>query len=528
MPTPRLFISYSHDSNLHKDWVRTLASRLRTAGVDVVLDQWDVDLGSDLPRFMEQVVQTDRVLLICTRNYVDRCNEGDRGGVPVERRLMSGALMEGKRPETFIPVIRNNPNCLKPRFIGAGVFHIDFNDDAEFETRFWELAASIHGERATKPPLGPNPFKIGLDMSFGSDGIQLLRGRDLTAFRVTFERDFYYVMARRKDTTVLLKVAMNGAVDESFGNAGEVMFPCLPFDPKYGDSWYDLAYSAGTIFQRSPVFDTGLGESSVDAPSTIGHPSAEAPVVALVVDDKPSCHFQVTGESTRLAVLAVKGAERVINFVDIPSEQIAKRYNHAKACSNHIYLLGKDPSGNGRRPPLSVQRFHSDGTLDTDFGTHGLVELAGGPLFAHHVTDLTELPDGRLAVVGTGNEAAISCLTPEGQPDTTFGIEGYMQFRASARSAGHRVFAHEDKIVIVGIASDNRGHNCFVGKADMTGRYDADFGVDGWITILSGMPDDFVDATVVGDTVTVLFQHDRDANVRPRIGLARVHLPTRF
>ncbi|QDK35541.1 MULTISPECIES: toll/interleukin-1 receptor domain-containing protein [Sphingomonadaceae] len=45
---PRLFISYSHDDQAHKDWVLMLATRLVANGVDVLLDQWDMRLGSDL------------------------------------------------------------------------------------------------------------------------------------------------------------------------------------------------------------------------------------------------------------------------------------------------------------------------------------------------------------------------------------------------------------------------------------------------------------------------------------------------
>jgi len=36
---PRIFISYSHDSEKHKAWVLNLSTRLRKNGVDVVLDQ---------------------------------------------------------------------------------------------------------------------------------------------------------------------------------------------------------------------------------------------------------------------------------------------------------------------------------------------------------------------------------------------------------------------------------------------------------------------------------------------------------
>lgn len=35
---PIVFISYSHDSDGHKEWVKALATRLRHHGVDVILD----------------------------------------------------------------------------------------------------------------------------------------------------------------------------------------------------------------------------------------------------------------------------------------------------------------------------------------------------------------------------------------------------------------------------------------------------------------------------------------------------------
>ena len=47
-------MSYSHESNEHRDWVLALATRLRGNGVDVCLDRWDVALGGNLALFMER------------------------------------------------------------------------------------------------------------------------------------------------------------------------------------------------------------------------------------------------------------------------------------------------------------------------------------------------------------------------------------------------------------------------------------------------------------------------------------------
>ena len=58
------FISYSYDSKEHKEWVFALASRLMKNGVDVILDQRDLRLGSDLLAFMEEGLSNDVAIML--------------------------------------------------------------------------------------------------------------------------------------------------------------------------------------------------------------------------------------------------------------------------------------------------------------------------------------------------------------------------------------------------------------------------------------------------------------------------------
>ncbi|MBU9862223.1 toll/interleukin-1 receptor domain-containing protein [Rahnella aceris] len=44
--TPTVFISYSHDNELHKDWVLQLATRLRSNGVEVLLGPLESKAGA--------------------------------------------------------------------------------------------------------------------------------------------------------------------------------------------------------------------------------------------------------------------------------------------------------------------------------------------------------------------------------------------------------------------------------------------------------------------------------------------------
>jgi len=172
---PKLFISYSHDNLPHKDWVLQLATRLVRNGVDVILDQWDLTLGSDLPRFMESgLTASDRVLAICTAIYVEKANSG-AGGVGYEKMILTAELMKNTTTDRIIPVVRNNTKeTLLPTFLSSRVY-IDFSDDLAYESKYAELLRDIHGQAIhPRPVLGLNPFtqttvEIEPRLSFSSE-----------------------------------------------------------------------------------------------------------------------------------------------------------------------------------------------------------------------------------------------------------------------------------------------------------------------------------------------------------------------
>ena len=160
MTAPRVFISYSHDSTEHKDWVLGLASALRTNGIDAILDQWDLSPGQDMAAFMVQGIQTaDRVLLICTGPYMSKAEAGT-GGVGYERLIVTAQVVGSIDTIKFIPIVRNNTNARKvPNFLGPRMY-IDFSDDGQYSAKLEDLMREIHQTRAVvKPPLGENPFK---------------------------------------------------------------------------------------------------------------------------------------------------------------------------------------------------------------------------------------------------------------------------------------------------------------------------------------------------------------------------------
>ncbi|WP_341905729.1 toll/interleukin-1 receptor domain-containing protein [Polaromonas sp. YR568] len=155
MSAPKVFISYSHDSPEHKLWVLELATRLRTSGIDVILDQWDIGPGGDLPHFMERgISESVRILMICTNRYVEKANAG-MGGVGYEKMIVTAELMTRIDSAKVIPVLRQMGAL--PTFLGSKLY-IDLSKQDYFETGFDQLLRELLGAPLfVKPPIGNTP-----------------------------------------------------------------------------------------------------------------------------------------------------------------------------------------------------------------------------------------------------------------------------------------------------------------------------------------------------------------------------------
>ena len=106
-----VFISYSHDSDAHRSFVRSIADKLRGDGLNCHIDQY---INGSPPegwqRWMEtQVEQADFVLLVCTETYLKRYRGLDKDGgrgVTFEGVVISQTLYDHYYRNTkFIPVI---------------------------------------------------------------------------------------------------------------------------------------------------------------------------------------------------------------------------------------------------------------------------------------------------------------------------------------------------------------------------------------------------------------------------------------
>ena len=139
----KIFVAYSHDSDEHKKWVADFSRELRSYGINVVLDQWDLEYGDDVTLFIESNIRdAEKVLIICTDKYIEKTNN-PQGGAGYERMIVSRELIQNASSNKFIPIIKQSSRKeLMPDFMGVR-FYADFRDDSKFEVEVEKLASQF-------------------------------------------------------------------------------------------------------------------------------------------------------------------------------------------------------------------------------------------------------------------------------------------------------------------------------------------------------------------------------------------------
>ncbi len=136
--SPKVLISYSHDSPGYSERILDFADQLRDDGIDVTIDQFQPNPTEGWPLWMErQVERADFVLMAFTERYFRRCRgeeaPGIGKGVAWESILIANELYDSPHFNTkFIPIVLNSANkeWILPRMRGYSNFTIDhFNLD---------------------------------------------------------------------------------------------------------------------------------------------------------------------------------------------------------------------------------------------------------------------------------------------------------------------------------------------------------------------------------------------------------------
>lgn len=155
---PVVFISYSWDSDEHKQWVANLSKDLREKFcVYTLLDQYNHG-GDDLITFMRKgLKQAHRVLIIGTPKYKDKI-EKSSGGAKFEDQVITIELYHDMGSSKFVPILRDGSFSNSFNELIETRTGYDMRNDANYEKLLQELAADLWGcPMNTAPILGPKP-----------------------------------------------------------------------------------------------------------------------------------------------------------------------------------------------------------------------------------------------------------------------------------------------------------------------------------------------------------------------------------
>jgi hypothetical protein len=168
---PQIFISYAHDDELFADKILSFSNKLRSKGIDAIIDQYEDSPPEGWHRWMEnQIMQSDYVLVVCTQLYYQKChcidNKAGRG-VSWEVLIIYQHLYDSHSNNTkFILVIFENDdwdNVLIP-LKSATIYNV--GETKDFDDLYWRLRDK---KKVEKPPLGeltPLPTKERVQVFF--------------------------------------------------------------------------------------------------------------------------------------------------------------------------------------------------------------------------------------------------------------------------------------------------------------------------------------------------------------------------
>lgn len=152
---PRVFLSYKWEGDERTRWVEQLATDLRTAGIAVSLDLWDLRLGDTLVEFMTSSIhEADCVLFLVTPASVAAAEATHGGHVKFEYQLSLARNIERSGFRLIALLLEGDsvPNGLqKDRYL-------DMRDPADYDRAVSQLIDELLYTLPRRPAVGNGDF----------------------------------------------------------------------------------------------------------------------------------------------------------------------------------------------------------------------------------------------------------------------------------------------------------------------------------------------------------------------------------
>ncbi len=303
-----------------------------------------------------------------------------------------------------------------------------------------------------------------LDISFGNNGkvITAMGAYQDTAYALGIQSDGKIVVAGAKDgllpygaNVALARYNNDGSLDSTFGAGGKVV-------GNIGNSGYITSLAIQSDGKIVAAGNTVVVAGSYYLDFAVVRYNTNGSLDTSF-GDNGRVSTDVGGSNDYMLAIAIQPDGKIV------AAGTTKAYFNANKTTEYC-----------------VVRLSTDGTFDTTFGTNGIVTTDVGSLsYSNNAHALGLQPDGKIVVAGTRDyDCAIVRYNPDGSLDTSFGSGGIVitdiggvSWKGNYEPAYALAIQSDGKIVIAG--SSNRGF--YTARYNTDGSLDTSFGGTGII-----------------------------------------------
>jgi len=258
-------------------------------------------------------------------------------------------------------------------------------------------------------------------------------------------------------------------------------------------TWSDVGEISGPLlarYGRDGGIDRGYGDG--DGRVRLG---MEGEILAMAVDARGGSVL-LSNEGTIEGVTPAGRLSPLYESHLVPSGSKARFRDVAIQPDGKIVLAGTDQGHRARHANMLVARLLPSGKLDRGFGDGGFAEVRC-PLHGRcRASEVIVQRDGRILLAGrmTGSNylapesksrIALARLRGNGEPDRSFGGDGFVSLRVTRESATADLTLGSGRIFVAGSALPSRGKSHgFLAAFTADGRLDRGFGRGGVIRAL--------------------------------------------
>ena len=301
-----------------------------------------------------------------------------------------------------------------------------------------------------------------LDAAFGADGkvtVNVGTGNSYAA-SVKVQSDGKIIAGGVKTDSgvfsefVSVRLNGNGSLDSSYGGSGTVITQVTPSDDKANAL---IVQPDGKIVLVGYSFTTNYDISLV--------------------------RYNPNG------TLDASFAEGGISFIELANSNDTI-LDTAIQTDGKILAVGTGFNGVYRQ--ITLARYNADGTIDTNFGSKGIVITPLGEVSSNAQSVIVQ-PDGKILVGGTYNAArnndfVVLRYNSDGSLDASFGNSGIFIFSLGTLDIFREIALQNDgKIVVAGLASVSSNISFALARLNADGSFDTSFG-DGGKVITKAAP----------------------------------------